>query len=88
MKKKIEATWVFAHGKLFACSTSIITMSRKDTIIECYDHDGNLWKEITQIPLEMLLEGPRKSREHYIVFNYSIRVLKEHAFLEQGSLSE
>ena len=78
-QRKTSPIWVCADEKLFVLNSFINSMSRKDTIIECYDPESNLWKEITQIPLQRSSVG--------VVFRYSARV-KTQDVLNEASLCE
>ena len=87
VKRKLKAMPLFADGKLFVFEFYFTPMPQRDVIIECYDPDSDLWKEVTQLPLEMLSESPLMSRE-YMATTFSMRVLKEHDSLKQALLSE
>ena len=68
-----------AGGKLYALDGFF-----KSRTIESYDPDRNLWKEITQIPLEMFLVNPM-ARHFYIVTCCSIGVFNRSCYLLQGA---
>ena len=68
--------WVCADGKLYSFNAYFNSRIRNESIIQCYDPDNNLWKEVTQTPLEM------SGREYYFLNCYcSMPVLKAHDLL-------
>ena len=81
--------WVCADGRLFVINRLIDSRSLEGRIIECYDPDSNSWKQITQIPIEMLSEVPRIGQRYVVSSCCSMRLfLKTRERLEQASLSE
>ena len=68
--------WMCADGKLYSFNAYFNSRIRNESIIQCYDPDNNLWKEVTQMPLEM------SGREYYFLNCYcSMPVLKAHDLL-------
>ena len=81
--------WVCADSRLFAINRFIDSRLLESRIIECYDPDSNSWKQVTQIPIEMLSEVPRIGQRYTVSTCCSMRLfLKTRELLEQASLSQ
>ena len=83
-KSPLAPHWVCADGRLFVFNSDINRRSREDRTIECYDPDSDLWKEVTQIPLEMLSKGPLLSRKYFVATCCSMRLLTAHDLHKQA----
>jgi len=72
-----------ADGKLYALDSFF-----NSKIIECFDPVSNLWRDVTEIPLEKFLVNPM-SRHFFIVTCCSMRVFKgSRDFLQNAAFPE